>query len=43
VRDILRETTDPQERERMWEQRAGKRKSAFYTRKREVDSREFDL
>jgi hypothetical protein len=43
VRDILVETTDPQERERLWEQRTGKRKSAFYTRKREVDSREFEV
>jgi hypothetical protein len=43
VRDILRETTDPQERERLWEQRTGKRKTTFYNRKREVDSREFDL
>jgi hypothetical protein len=43
VRDILRETADPQERERIWEQKTGKRKSAFYTRKREVESREFDV
>lgn len=43
VRDILLESSDPQERERLWEQRTGKRKSAFYTRKREVDSREFEV
>lgn len=43
VRDILLETADPQERERLWEQQTGKRKSAFYNRKREVDSREFDV
>lgn len=43
VRDILRETADPQEREQIWEQRTGKRKSAFYSRKREVESREFDV
>ena len=30
VRKILIETADPQERERFWEQRTGKRKSAFY-------------
>jgi hypothetical protein len=39
---ILGESTDPQERERLWEQRTGKRKSAFYVRKRELESREFD-
>lgn len=43
VRDILMETADPQQRERLWEQKTGKRKSAFYTRKREVESREFDV
>ncbi len=43
VRTILMETTDPQERERIWEQRTGKRKTAFYCRKREVESREFDV
>jgi hypothetical protein len=43
VRQILMETADPQERERFWEQRSGKRKSAFYSRKREVESREFDV
>ena len=42
VRDLLMETADSQERERLWEQRTGKRKSAFYSRKREVESREFD-
>jgi hypothetical protein len=43
VRGILKETTDPQERERIWEKRTGKRKSAFYSRKREVESGEFDV
>jgi hypothetical protein len=43
IRDILLQITDPQERERLWEQRTGKRKSAFYARKREVESREFDV
>jgi hypothetical protein len=43
VRDILRKTANPQERERIWEQKTGKRKSAFYSRKREVESHEFDV
>jgi hypothetical protein len=28
---------------RLWEQRTGKRKSAFYARRREVESGEFDM
>jgi len=43
VRQIIQETSDVQERERRWEQMTDKRKSAFYDRKREVESREFDL
>src|SRR5262249_43065930 len=30
VRQILQETADTQERERLWEERTGKRKTAFY-------------
>ena len=39
----LAQTADPQERERLWEGQTGKRKTAFYSRKREVESREFDV
>ena len=42
VRQILQATVNPKEQERFWEERTGKRKSAFYVRKREVESREFD-
>jgi hypothetical protein len=43
VRDILRETDDAEVRVRLWAERTGKRKSAFYKRKREVESGEFDV
>jgi hypothetical protein len=43
VRQILKETADTKDRERLWEERTGKRKTAFYYRKREVESREFDV
>jgi hypothetical protein len=43
VRVILTETASPLERERLWEDRTAKRKSAFYARKREVESGEFDV
>jgi hypothetical protein len=43
VHEIIRETSDPKEQLRLWEQRTGKRHTAFYTRKREVDSGEFDV
>ncbi len=42
VREIIAQSTDAQEREKLWEQRTGKRKSAFYSRKREIESGEFD-
>jgi hypothetical protein len=43
VHQIMKQSADPQEREKLWEDQTGKRKSAFYVRKREVESREFDL
>jgi hypothetical protein len=43
VRQILKETADPKQRERLWEEQTGKRKSALYTRKREVESGEFNV
>jgi hypothetical protein len=43
VREIVKQTSDAKEQVRLWEQMTGKRHSAFYTRKREVDSREFDI
>jgi hypothetical protein len=43
VREILRETADPRERERLWERQTGKRKTAFYERKRELENGEFDV
>jgi hypothetical protein len=43
VREILEQTDEPAERERIWEQKTGKRKSAYYVRKREVDCGEFDV
>jgi hypothetical protein len=43
VRQILQETSDPQQRERRWREATGKGKSAFYERRREVESREFDV
>jgi hypothetical protein len=43
VRQIMEETSDAQEQERLWEEKTGKRKSAFYNRRKEVMSREFDV
>jgi hypothetical protein len=43
VRAILLEIPEVNEQEAAWEQRTGKRKSAFYVRKREVLSKEFDV
>jgi hypothetical protein len=43
VRDILGEADDAREQVRLWAERTGKRKSAFYERKREVETGEFDV
>src|SRR5262249_36085699 len=43
MRDITQQTDLPSEQERLWKERTGKGKSSFYNRKREIDSREFDV
>jgi hypothetical protein len=43
VRHILQETADAKERVRLWKERTGKGKTAFYRRMREVESGEFGV
>jgi hypothetical protein len=43
VRQIAKEANSPADAERLWEQKTGKKKSTYYSRKREVESGEFDV
>jgi hypothetical protein len=42
VRDILRQTSDPKEQERLYREQTGGSRADFFRRKREVESGEFD-
>lgn len=43
VREVVAETTDAKEQERLYTERTGASRADFYRRKREVDSGEFDV
>jgi hypothetical protein len=43
LRQIMSQTSDSAERRRLWEEKTGKSKSAFYLRMRQVESGEFDV